>query len=175
MLISGRQAVEVLAGAGVTRRQARAALAARLAGEPVVTRGARLYREEAVIELASRPPLSESDVDHACPGPLFVARRLLDAGAGREEQLAALAPGWDLGVRGTNNLLQAFLYVQGSIPLVATVCGFVVLGAQIQRLRGEVGGRTYRMELGDAGEWFAAFRGRRLLCGPGRDFVFRGW
>jgi len=175
VLISGREAAAVLAEVGIARRQARQVLSSGLAGMPVATRGAHLYQEEAVLELASRRPMTQDEVSAACPGLLFVARRWVDLLASPEDQVETLTRHWDLGVRGSNIVLVVQTRVRGSVPFVATLCGFVVFGADLRRLMGERGGRTYRMEVEAPGDWFEAFRGRRLHYGPGRDFVLRGW
>lgn len=175
MLISGRQAAEVLSEVGLSRSQTRQVLSAGLAGMPVVTRGAHLYPEEAVLELARRPQMTNDEVAEACPKLLFVARRWVDVLASHEDQLEAVSRRWDLGARGSNIVLTVHLGVRGPIPFVATVCGFVVLGGDLRRMVRESGGGPYRMELEAPGEWFSAFRNRRLHFGPGRDFVLRGW
>jgi len=175
MLISGRQATTLLFEAGLTQRQARAVLASGLAGMPVPTPGAHLYDEETVLGLAARPCLGRQEVALACPGALFVARRWVDVLAAPEDRVRALTRQWDLGVRGANVSLAVHLHALGPVPFVATVCGFVVLGAEITRLVGEPGGTTYRMELGEPGAWFETLADRRVRLGPGRDYVLMGW
>ncbi len=165
----------LLVDSGLTQRQARSVLAAGLAGLPMATPGAQLYAEEAVLGLAARPCLDRQEAAESCPGALFVARRWVDVLAPRDDQVHALTRGWNLGVRGTNVSLTVHLHARGRLPFVATVCGFVVLGAEISRLLGEPGGTTYRMELAEPGAWYASLADRRLRLGPGRDFALLGW
>ncbi|MEJ7796083.1 MAG: hypothetical protein WKF50_11060 [Nocardioides sp.] len=57
---------------------------------------------------------------------------------------------------------------------MATVCGFVVVGAEIIDARADADATTV-LELRPAGGWFETFRERRLSTGPGRSWVIRGW
>lgn len=61
---------------------------------------------------------------------------------------------------------------EGFVPFVATVSGFVVLGADIAAVYAEAAGsgrRTPRceFELREPGAWFDVWQGRRLATGPG--------
>ena len=52
----------------------------------------------------------------------------------------------------------------GGTKLVATVAGFVVLGASVLHSRGRA------LALGEPGEWFDGVLGAQLLTGPGRQW-----
>ncbi len=62
----------------------------------------------------------------------------------------------------------------GHLPFVATLCGFVTRGAEITGVI-PVRGGGYGLQFQDAGEWFDAFRGRRVLAGRGRPWVLLGF
>ena len=170
MLISARQAAERLGVQGVTRRQARELLSAGFAGDPVVTRGAHLYDADRVDELAGWTRLRWPDVMRACPHGLFVARRFVDVRTPRCEQLAAVRGEWRLSPWSA---LELRFRVErgGPVPLVATVCGHVALGAEIQHVRGDRTGR-WQFGLEDPGLWFEGMSGHRLWTGPGRPWVW---
>ena len=62
------------------------------------------------------------------------------------------------------------------MPMVATVGGFVAVGADILDLRAcSPAGARRDLVLAEPGQWFEHFRGRRLAVGPGRDFLLHGW
>jgi hypothetical protein len=65
----------------------------------------------------------------------------------------------------------------GYFPLVATVCGYVVASAEVVEvyLQGTRSEPRGAFRLRPAGEWFEAFRGRRLVTGPGRPWWIFGW
>jgi hypothetical protein len=164
-LISERQATSILSRVGVARRQGRRILAAGLAGEPLVTSAAKLYDGRAVDRLTEWPLVDHDDVDQICPRGYFIARR------DGEHTLAALADGWDIAWLATT-WLQIIVERDGPLPLIATVAGFVVRGADIEDVDFGVGGRaTFRLT--EAGSWFEHLRGRRFSTGPGRDCVVR--
>lgn len=173
MLISGRQAAALLEAAGLTRRQSRQLLAAGLAGLPFPTSRAHLYETSRVQELASRAPLTDVELDNACPGPLFVSRREVDVLAPRNRQLAAVQSGWDLNV-ATVIWLRHGIRERGYVPMVAALCGFVVLGAEITDLH-RCAKRDVALSLREPGAWFDELRDRRVVMGRGRDFAIRGW
>jgi hypothetical protein len=168
MLISGRESCALLAEAGVTRRQAQRVLAAGLAGDPVRTRSACLYDEADVRALVDTRVVSWREMSERCPYGFFIARRHVSAVADRAEQLAVVSTGW--GAISPYRLLDLRMQLDavGAIPFVATVAGFVVLGADIRGVwRGA-------LELGEPGGWFDDdLATARLPSGPGRPWVLQ--
>ena len=154
------------------RKQARRLLAAGLAGPPVVTPTALLYRAVVVDDLTRWPLVDGTAVDAACPSGVFVARRNFDVMSPRRAQLGVLREGWDLSP-WTRVWIRAVCARDGRLPFVATVAGFVVLGAEIigVALAAE---RRCRLEFRDPGMWFDTLRSARFPTGPGRDWVLRG-
>ncbi|MFC4784427.1 hypothetical protein ACT8ZV_08135 [Nocardioides sp. MAHUQ-72] len=180
MLISARQAASLLACAGVTGRQARRLLAAGFAGPAQITSAAHLYERAKVLELATWPWLEHGgqsapfamDAEIRRRGrEVFIARRDVDMTAPRDLQLHGLRGGWDLSDL-TRVLLSARCEQLGFVPFVATVAGFVALGAELTgvALR-QV--RSADLTLREPGPWFEQVRGHRLHSGPGRDFAIR--
>jgi hypothetical protein len=165
MLLSGRQAAQILHAAGISVRQARRILDLRLAGEPVMMPGAHLYQAALVEDLAARPVLTRSEVASWFPSGLFVARRDVPALAGRDEQLAVVQPRWPLPT-WVNATLGVRLWATGPMPFVATVTGFVVLGAELVALHRE-DAEHVSLELAPPGAWFASLRESRIALGPG--------
>jgi hypothetical protein len=167
VLISQREACEVLTGAEVSRRHAQRALACGLAGNPIRTRSALLYDEAAVWALASRTILLRAHMWRRSPAGFFVARRDVAAHAPREAQLHELATGWEAVSPwtwvGLSLRVDRLVQERGrGLPFVCTVAGFVVLGAEIVSARGR------RLELVDPGAWFDGLGDARLLLGPGQ-------
>ena len=173
MLVSARQAAEVLRGCGLARRHANRVLASGLAGDPVVTPAATFYDEERVHELASRSVVDPREILPACPWGLLIGRRSVDVRLDRQDQLDSVRDDWSLGWLLTSQL-RIRIRQHGHQPLVVTVAGHVALGADIvgigERL-GESGEHVAVMDLRDPGSWFEAFRDRRLPTGPGRPWV----
>jgi hypothetical protein len=165
MLISGRDARALLRTAGLSSRHARTALHSGLVGEPLRTTTAHLYDQERVQELAGRPPIDWGVVAEACPTGIFVARRVITVTLSREEQIDQVSGGW--GGLSPWVWLAMKLHVDdhGSLPLVATVSGFVVLGADIVGVR-----HGSELVLAPPGVWFGRFEGVRLWTGPGRPW-----
>lgn len=173
MLVSGREVAAGLGTVGVPRSQARRLLAAGALGGRLRTPGADLWDELATLDLMSRPLLTPDAVRDRCPDGLFVSRRALDLTVPRHDQLATIDGGWGFS-RWTAVLLQSRLARTGSFPLVATVAGFVLLGADIVGLGRREGAWTLR--LAEPGAWFEGVRHTRLpgLRG-GRDWAIHGW
>lgn len=179
MLISGRQAAGVLATLGLNLPQAQQVLRAGLAGEPLQTSNALLYEKDRVQALADRRGVRVDEVDAACPCGLVVVR----LGRGQPmcvtsswAERADLARGpWDLSVARRIRIRLAAERL-GGFPLVATLGGFVVLGADITDIRGAgpQDGRSV-LDLDPPGPWHATFDERRLPSGPGPACVVRGW
>ena len=171
MLISSRQAAVRLSDVGLSRRRANLALEAGLAGDPIRTSAAVFYDSARVDELVSRPPVERGAVTRECPFGLFLDRRVVDVrgfqvlGTGAVDELR-------LGSWG-GAILGISIRQHGPLPYVATVCGFVVLGADIVDVLPGADGRC-RLDLTDAGPWFESWRGRRWPTGPGREWTLLG-
>jgi hypothetical protein len=166
MLISGREACEVLGEVGVGAKGARRLLASGLVGTPVRTRSAHLFDAEQVRAVAQRPTVPWHTIQETCPAGIFVARRQVDLTTPYEVQLRALADGWG-GISPWTWVPMGFrISHHGSLPFVATVAGFVAFGAEIV---GRQDGS--RMLLRRPGEWFARLEDHRLLTGPGRPWA----
>ncbi|HEU4810537.1 MAG TPA: hypothetical protein VFT00_00210 [Nocardioides sp.] len=170
MKMSGREAVRLLAGAGVGERQARQVLAAGLAGVPQRVTGALLYDDALVGKLVRAPYVDEAET--ACPWGLFVARRHVDVGRPEDQRLASLASGWGLST-WTALRIRVLVAEHGHVPMVATVGGFVTTGAEIIGVQ-RAGPDEYHLTLQGPDGWFEVFRGRRFPTGPGRPWVLRG-
>lgn len=172
MLISGRAAAFRLESAGLHRRQARRLLATGFAGTPIRTTSALLFDACRIDDLVRWPLADQAELDEQCPWGIFIARRDVDVLASRAEQLATVHGDWPLNMI-TRVYLEGRIREHGFFPFVATVCGYVALGAEI------VGGRVQEghavLDLRDPGEWFDELRYRRLPSGPGRPWVIRGW
>lgn len=169
-MISARSATGVLQSAGLGGRQARRVLDCGLAGPPLPTSAALLYDRDRVIELAGRPELDGATADAATPGGLFVARRDVDVLAPEGEQRATLRGGWGFSPLAAL-IVRVRVAQHGHVPLVATVGGFVVTGANILEVLGSSDG--YHLVLREPGPWFETFRARRFPTGPGRPWVLR--
>ena len=169
MLISQREACELLASARVTPRHARRVLASGLAGAPIRTRSALLYDERAVKALAARPIYETAHLWERSPVGFFVARRDVSSDHSRARLLQDLAGGW--GAVSPVTWIEMVWHVRDlvethrcGLPFVCTVAGFVVLGAEI------VGSGREGLMLADPGPWFDGLAEARLLVGPGRPW-----
>ena len=172
MLISQRQSVAVLGQGGVAQRQARDLLRAGFVGAPIRAGNVCLYDQAAVEDLASWPVLPLPDLDRLCPVGVFVARRGPDLTAERATQLASVSHGWQMSP-WTWLWLRSTVDACGSVPLVATVAGFVALGADITAV-GYTAPQTTSLVLAEPGPWFAGVHRRRVQTGPGCAWVLRG-
>jgi hypothetical protein len=160
-MISGREAANRLASAGLSRRQARIVLDAGLAGAPIRSRSVTLYDPSRVDDLVGRGQFRQEDLPDVCPIGVLVDRRVADASSG-----LPLSP-W------TALHLQVVIQRAGSFPYVATIGGFVVTGADLVGVHGE-GEGLYRLERTAPGKWFDSFRGRRWAIGPGASVLVCG-
>jgi hypothetical protein len=171
---------------GLTRRRARRVLACGLAGDPERTPASLLYDEGRLDALLVRPPVSIAVLRAHADRGLFIARRDVDVRLPPADQLSGLEGGWRLSLP-TLLWIRARIARDGSVPLVATVGGFVAAGADITGAIGDrattalpaqpVVGRPLprtRLELRSAGAWFADFAGRRLLTAPGQPALVVG-
>jgi hypothetical protein len=173
MLISQREAAGVLDQGGVARRQARDLLRAGFVGAPIRAGNVCLYDRAAVEDLASWPRLSLPELDRLCPAGVFVARRAPDLTADRATQLASVSAGWQMSP-WTWLWLSTKVDACGSVPFVATVAGYVALGADIAAAeRPEAAVGTTSLVLAEPGAWFEGVRRRRVQTGPGREWVLR--
>jgi hypothetical protein len=166
MLMTARAASLLLGRLGLSRRHADAVLAAGLAGEPEVTSAALLYDRDAVDALLARPRVDDGVLATVGPPGLFVARR--------PGSVEAIASGWPMSPYTAVELVVG-AQRRGFVPLVATLGGFVTLGAEILDVQPEPGSTNLRpsrrLTLRPAGEWFEAYRERRLPTGPGRPWA----
>lgn len=177
MLISSREAAQILSATGVTRDRARRVLLAGFAGEGLRTRGSLLYEDARVRALLDWPVVDCRVLRDTCKQGVFVAR-LRDLGSDPNNP-----PGGDLQLRQwqlspwARLEMRQVVETQGFLPLVATVCGFVASGANITAVwpgrsssgAGRVQGST--LDLGQPGAWLEEFRNRRLVTGPGRAWL----
>ena len=62
--------------------------------------------------------------------------------------------------------MQLQIEANGSLPMVATIAGFVVFGADVVELRG-----FSELVLTEPGAWFDSWARSRLSTGPGRPWV----
>ena len=166
MLIGSNEACAVLAQCGLGRRHAQQALVAGLAGEPRRLRSRVLYDRDRVRELAARPQLGWSQLVELCPDGVFVSRRPVTVTDSRAEMVAALSGGWGELSPWKRVAMQLQIEVCGSLPLVATLAGFVVLGADVVAVRG-----FDRFVMTEPGAWFERLVRTQLRIGPGRSWV----
>lgn len=179
-LLSERQAVWLLGGLGIASRHARKVLHAGLAGEPTRTAAATLYEAERVQALVARPGPSAEEARAACPNGFFLAGRSVSVLEPPEAQLAGVAPGWDMS--GWARLwFYRWLEDCGPMPVVVTVAGFVLLGAELDGFRREArepgrapGRDRFSLVLREAGDWFEAFAGRRVRSWSGNRWQVVG-
>jgi hypothetical protein len=169
MLVSRREAVRILRPVVRGEAQARSLLASGLAGEGVSTGLGKLYDDARVRSLLDRPLVDEDDlVRHRLPG-LYVARLARDvafrAGDPWPEIAAAVSrmpemPPLSAALLGVQ--VRAFT----RLPWVATVAGYIALGADLVGFeRGEDG--TNRFVLQQPGAWWAFLSDRRFPTRPG--------
>ena len=165
MLISAREVARRLAEVGLPREQVRLALAWGLAGDPVVTEHASLYRHELVSDLACRARVDERRLLQACPRGIVVIR----CGLRWPSQVATIAGPWDM--RAPTRVHLKLYSGTAGFPLAVTVSGFVIETFAVTGL--VVDGAASRsrpvtrLELGPAGEWAELLTGRRFPTGPG--------
>lgn len=178
MLISSREAAQILSATGLTRDRARRVLLAGFAGEGLRTRGSLLYEDARVRALLEWPVVDPRVLRDTCRQGVFVAR-LRDLGSE-----PSTPPSADLRLRQwqlspwARLEMRRVVETQGFLPLVATVCGFVAVGANITavwpgRSSSPEGssGQGSTLDLDEPGEWFEQFRNRRLVTGPGSAWL----
>jgi hypothetical protein len=156
--ISGRKAADLLAWAGLGERQARAVLAAGLAGDPVRAGGQLLYDAERIRALTEASVVSSDALAAACPDGLFVSR-----GRDLDGVTWGFSPWTAVWVRHR-------VVTAGCLAAVNTVGSFVVSCAEIVDVRR--GPTGYHLTTRAArGAWSWTFAGARLITGPGRPWV----
>lgn len=183
MLVSGREAAAILAGAGLAREQARRLLLAGFAGEGQRVRGAMLYDAGQVRALVKSPPVSSEEFTGSCPSGAFVLRtwRGMHLGATHEEQMSRLRLSWRMSP-WARALLLMMVAEQGYFPFLATVSGFVAAAGDITGLSvptvspdcaaDEVTRpRTVTLVVDEPGDWCVGLAGRRLDTGRGGPWV----
>lgn len=176
-LVSEREAAEEFERIGVDRETARRVLRTGLAGTGRRTRAATLYDRRRVRDLVDRVAGPDGHVPMART-ETFVARtvprtgdRGIDLSLPVPDQLDLVRRGWQLGP-AVGMLVHARVERDGSMPFLATVSGFVVLGADIIGFD-PAGGTTpsgrpgCAFRLRPAGEWFDGLLGRMLDSGVG--------
>ena len=162
MLISAREAAQILAATGLTRDRTRWLLQAGFAGDGMRTRGSLLYDEARVRALLEWPTVDPTALDGACRSGIFVARVMeleSDPIADRTWQLSPYA----------RMLIRLAIESQGYLPFVATVCGFVASGANITAVWPGSSGSTF--DLAEPGQWFEPFNNSRFVTGPGGPWL----
>jgi hypothetical protein len=180
MLVSAREAAEMLGALRLSRQSARAVLAAGLAGPPLESRGALLYPRGRILELV-RTPFPDRELLARLAGPpgegILVLR--LGPASGFHVELPRVAQREIVSrVAGEPSVylrLRLRLAIQrlGFTPCVATIGGFVVYGGDVTAV--QVGGPTgpTLLELAEPGGWYDDLKGRRFPTGPGS--AFRLW
>jgi hypothetical protein len=178
MKITGREAGRALGALGVDRESARRALLAGVAGPGERIGGLLLYDSARVEELISRvdasPELGRDALNPIFTWGIFTARvgprraelspyrtwKGADMTAPTSEQLDGARMWWQMSSL-TRVLIKSRVQRDGFFPFLATVAGFVVVGADI------VGLEPARPEgtaflLGEPSAWFDTFRHARL-------------
>jgi hypothetical protein len=179
MLVSGRQAVRLLLARGATsgEAQARSLLRAGAAGRGVVTGAGVLFDGDAVRALADRPWLDEAAQREACPHGAYIARLSRSSSVDLTRPWAAVVGSVDGAPRMptmTAALLGVLVTAAGCLPWIATLHGYVVLGADLHGFESDQA-RLTRFRLAPPGDWFRAWSGYRV-AGPrgGRPWVILG-
>jgi hypothetical protein len=178
VLISAREAAQLLRRAGVNRDRARRLLAAGFAGPGVRTAASVLFEHDLVRELCAWPHVDHARLVADCPEGIYVARvsagHPLDVGTSWHTRVTSL----ELVPDGLSAITAVFLITriqdQGPVPWVATVSGFVAFGADLTGFRGHEDGRP-RFVLHRPGTWFESVSRRRFETGPGRPWSIWGW
>jgi|GEM_PF-3523302 len=177
MLISARQAADILRWGGFNVDRSRLLLRSGVAGG-VPTSSGTMYDEDRVRELAVRRFVRPAEIATACPGGILVGRlartKSLDLTADAATQLAAVHGPWRVPLLW-GILLDHCAKSGTPMPFVATVCGYVLVGAEVTGFERGTGDRA-TLHLREAGPWFASLRERRWLAGRGGPaLLLWGW
>jgi len=170
MLISEREAAAILAAyADLARTPARRLLRTGIAGVPGRDVTGRLgYDRDAVEALARRAVVDEGRLHDMFAFGLLVARispaQDWDVSAPADEQRRRLAGPWDIPVLRHVGLTTFVRHNGGYFPLMATVSGFVVAGADIVEPCTDGQGRLI---LTRPGTWFEDVGKSRWFRGRG--------
>ncbi len=179
MLITTNRAAEILRDAGLTRDRARRLLATGVAGSGLRTSGALLYDEERVWALGDRRFVTERAVAAACPHGLLVGRLGADSTVSVTDdpvdRRRAVSGPWR-PKQGWRMLIRSRCRAGITIPFVATVSGYVVLGADVTGLRSD-GAAASHLQLAEPGGWYDdVLRERRWPGGRGGPpLLMWGW
>ena len=159
-LVSAREAARILAPLGLNRTRTQTVLDSGLAGEPVRTPIAHLYDTATVLGLANRSEVAWAERHLLGGHTLLVARGAFDTRRSTDELVRTFLSTAGFGLAHQMTLAMRATHF-GPLPLVMTVCGFVVCGAEVSGL-----GPGSRVRA--PGPWFERVRERRLSTGPGR-------
>lgn len=127
-----------------------------------------MYDRDRVAELAGWPIIDESQLDDAAPNGVGVARLVEQSwtvSARLDERRTACAGPWEIGLV-FRLAIAAYVDVLGAFPLIATVSGFIVDGADVVAPVGFADGPC-TLELATPGAWFDAVHGYRWFPGRG--------
>jgi hypothetical protein len=178
MLISTSAAAITLSEVGLSRERTRLLLETGVAGPATRVSGAVLYDAGRVEGLTRWLRVRDLDVAAACPDGLLVGRlaphRRLDLTDTPDAQRRAIGEGWH-PPRAARWLIHGRAALGVTMPFVATVSGFILLGADVAGIEPDGrGGR--RLLLEEPGEWYDELRGRRWLAGRGGPaLLLWGW
>ena len=173
-LISQREAAWVLdVHHELSRPRVTRLLATGVVGAPVRAGGALLYDGDAVRRLAARPRRTRADLATGGLRRVIVLRRAVDLLADRATQEAQLTDGWNLNYLDCLGMTWK-IEADGPIPVVVTVSGFVILGAELAGFtRSSMApGKRVRLVVREPGSWFEPLRETRLDVIPGATFSF---
>jgi hypothetical protein len=161
VLLTGRQARATLVTAGISEHRTRIALTCELAGPALKTSAALLYDGDQVAQLGRRRVVTHDEIHQRCTSQVFVSRRPVHMSWHPDRLRAELSviPG-----QISPLTVLALWRREGGIPFIATVAGFVVLGATIREAHGQ------HLVLDDPGAWFDGLEDTQLLTGNGRQW-----
>jgi hypothetical protein len=141
-------------------------VAAGLVGPSRAVAGAHLYHADRVEALARRPLVEEdTPLPPSCRDGVIVVRTnpLVDGPLSTPRRLAT----------GRAAVLRVLLAERGYLPMVVTVAGFVVTGADVTGVRTDDSEPPMTtLVTRPATDWFEAFEGHRLMTGAGDPWLF---
>lgn len=179
VMVSAREASRIIeTEAGVCRQQSRRALLAGVAGPGLRAGGSLLYDAHRVREIAQWPEVDHDALLALCPAGVFVLRLsqgAVDPGGSWRARAAALRHQTDVGDFARIQV-RARLEDHGTLPVVATICGYPVLLAELVDLA-SVGPGRVRLALvppDPLAAWLAPLRSRRLVTSPGPTWLLLG-